>query len=183
MVDSYTGYGASGNNEWEDIGQGQGYQDNTGLDENNLVYEVEPLQFELVDNKAQFRFRLRAPHDITFEIQDRYSGLRTYQEQIRKELSGYVFLKNLPAFPPRTFLPDKSEKFLQSRFEALSNFLSQILQLNQVARSETTFKYLELHCADENSSGRLKRIRMLIEHQKQWMQSRGTAASSASMYK
>ena len=55
MVDSYDHYDAAGaaNQPWNGAGQGQGNQDSSpGLDENNLAYEVEPINYELVDNKA-----------------------------------------------------------------------------------------------------------------------------------
>ena len=57
-----------------------------GIDENTLVYEVKAVQHELADNHIAFRFKVNAPMNISFEIVDRYSSIRTYQESMKKEL-------------------------------------------------------------------------------------------------
>ena len=83
------------------------------------------VSYEKRDNSyIRYTIRIAATRGVTFFIQERYSTMRTFVENITSKLTSEQ-VKSLPDFPPkggmmqRLFTDKFDEKFLEERKETL----------------------------------------------------------------
>lgn len=86
------------------------------VDSPRPIFRVTTICYEIIDQNAFYDFRITAAIDnICFEIKDRYSSIRHYFMSVIKEHQANALVKSLPSFPPKTFVPNLSEKFMTAR--------------------------------------------------------------------
>ena len=90
------------------------------------------IKHEIRGDHAEYLFKIVAPNDISFELRDRYSSMRSFYGIIRNTLSEGQ-LSGLPNFPPKKAFGHMKPQFLQNRQNQLENFYKIMLSMPDIA--------------------------------------------------
>ena len=101
---------------------------------------------------------------LSFNIKDRYSVLRSFQEDIVKLL--FKDASNLPPFPEKKFFGGSDPKFLEQRKHQLVVFFNEFF-VNERVLTHARAKILEyFHESASEDVDRLKIQRLIEQHNK-----------------
>ena len=73
-------------------------------------------------------------------MKDRYSSMKNFASLIKKNMPLNSF-KNMPHFPPKKFIGNKSEDFLKQRMNLLQTFFTNFLRHPEVVKSPNVLIY------------------------------------------
>ncbi len=102
------------------------------------------------DGWVEYMVRITAPGGHTFHIKDRYSSMRSFQSQVKKQFNLATF-NGLPTFPPKKAFGSKTTEFLNQRQSSLQQFFNSFFQNKDILRQADHLVqiYLKSHAATE----------------------------------
>ena len=77
--------------------------------------------------------------NINVEFLERYSSLKDFHENLKKEATSL----NLPKFPPKKYFGNTDEKFLNQRMTALEYYFNTILISKDLSKLSSVKKWIE----------------------------------------
>ena len=120
-----------------------------------------PVQFvkhqQPGDGGVEYNIRVTTPGNYVVHIKDRYSSMRSFQSQIKKQFNLATF-NGLPTFPPKKAFGSKTNEFLNARSSSLQQFFNSFFSNKDVLRQADHLIqiYLQQHAADEQSKQKIK---------------------------
>jgi hypothetical protein len=111
-------------------------------------YKFTFIKYQNTDDHISYLIKVLAPGNISFTIEDRYSSMKKFADEMEK------FTKNVqgfPGFPKKRIFGNKKDGFLKKRQRELETYFNMLFNTNGVSRSEKTFKYLKSRTVDDNS--------------------------------
>lgn len=101
----------------------------------NLEYKVQFIKYETRDGHIEYLVKIVAPNNITFDIRDRYSNMRRFQQDTREALN-LRNINGLPQFPKKKAFGNKAQDFLNTRKNGLENFFKLFFAQPEVQKSQ-----------------------------------------------
>ena len=84
-------------------------------------FKVQFIRHENRDGHIEYLYKVIGPNNITFDLRDRYSSMRRFQQQIRDQLN-LRQMAGVPNFPPKKTFGNMEAEFLRTRQTGLENF-------------------------------------------------------------
>lgn len=82
------------------------------------------IGFEKDGDHVEYKIIVKDSNNETWQLTERYSGLR----QMYRELRDILSAENLPDFPPKKYFGTMSDSFITQRQKALENFFNNLLK-------------------------------------------------------
>lgn len=82
------------------------------------------IGFDKDGDHVEYKIIVKDSNNETWQLTERYSGLR----QIYRELRDILSAENLPDFPPKKYFGKMSDSFITQRQKALENFFNNLLK-------------------------------------------------------
>ena len=99
--------------------------------ESSDQYKFTFIKYQGKDDHISYLIKVFAPGGITFTIQDRYSSMKKFQDDI---LSSVRVNKDLPSFPKKKLFGNKKEEFLRKRQRELESYFNALFSIREVAQ-------------------------------------------------
>lgn len=114
-----------------------------------MTYNVDVVKYEVVENTyAVYLIKIVGPNNISFHIQDRYSSILTWHNEIKKNIGTS---DGLPSFPEKKYFGKLEPKFLERRKAGLKNFLNPFLNHPLVKSSPRVPTYFKMKATGKGS--------------------------------
>ena len=116
----------------------------------DVKYRVSVVKHDIIDQEyALYLIKIWVePTNIVFHIQDRYSGIRTWQDSVKNELESQ---EAVPNYPGKKWFGNLDPQFLRQRGLSIEMFLTTFLGHPLVKKSKLVPVYFsKLAASDED---------------------------------
>jgi hypothetical protein len=131
----------------------------------DVKYRVNVVRHEVINNDyAKYLIKIWVdPTNIVFHIQDRYSGIRNWQDNIKNELENQ---DAVPNYPGKKWFGNLDPQFLAQRGHSLEIFMTTFLGHPLVKKSKLVPVYFSNRAASEEDKLAVQELALYLENKK-----------------